>query len=127
MTPEYLRECAALFQAFSHCRPLAAWLNAQADAMLRERERTNLDAAPAAIATSDEDRPDKPTTSHRDDGTGDTRTLTDEERQAVEGALYHWEQCADSVRGLPTDVRIEAASRAATLRALLARLGGDKC
>ena len=72
-------------------------------------QHTDHDAAPAAIAVSDEDRPDKPTTSHRDDGTGDTRTLTDAEREAVA-----W--CAEQWSGLKI---------AATLRALLARLGGD--
>ena len=39
--------------------------------------------------------------------------------------MYHWAQCADSIRGLPTDVRIDAASRAETLRGLLERMGGE--
>jgi len=49
-------------------------------------------------------------------------TLSKAERRAVEDAMQHWWQCADSIRGLPTDVRIEAASRAATLRGLLERM-----
>jgi hypothetical protein len=49
-------------------------------------------------------------------------TLSKAERRAIEGAMQHWGQCADSIRGLPTDVRIEAAFNAATLRGLLARL-----
>ena len=49
-------------------------------------------------------------------------TLSKAERRAVEDAMYHWGQCADSIRGLPTDVRIEAASRAETLRGLLERM-----
>jgi hypothetical protein len=48
-------------------------------------------------------------------------TLSKAERRAVEGAMQHWVQCADFVRGLPTDVRIEAAFNAATIRGLLER------
>jgi hypothetical protein len=49
-------------------------------------------------------------------------TLSKAERRAIEGAMQHWGQCADSIRGLPTDVRIEAASLAETLRGLLERM-----
>ena len=49
-------------------------------------------------------------------------TLSKAERRAIEGAMQHWAQCADSIRGLPTDVRIEAAFNAATLRGLLERM-----
>ena len=47
-----------------------------------ERENDH-DAAPDAIAESDEARTDKAATSHRRDGTGDTPVLTDEERLSV--------------------------------------------
>jgi hypothetical protein len=43
-----------------------------ADVMLRERERTNHDAVPAARAGSDEARTDKAAASHRREGTGNT-------------------------------------------------------
>jgi len=49
-------------------------------------------------------------------------TLSKAERRAIQGAMQHWGQCADSIRGLPTDVRIEAAFNAATLRGLLERM-----
>ena len=49
-------------------------------------------------------------------------TLSKAERRAIENAMQHWGQCADSIRGLPTDVRIEAAFNAATLRGLLERM-----
>jgi hypothetical protein len=57
-----------------------------ADAMLRERERTNLDAAPAATADSPDERPPHavsasggtPSAASRDgSGTGDTAPPTD--------------------------------------------------
>lgn len=71
---------------------------------------TNHNAAPAARADADRERPDNPP-ARPGDGTGDTPTLTDAERDAVEGALFDAER-----RGC----RISAA----TLRNLLARLGG---
>jgi len=47
---------------------------------------TNHDAVPDAIAVSDEGRNDKAVASHCHDGTGNTPTLTDAEREAIEVA-----------------------------------------
>ncbi len=64
------------------CQSAYLW----ADAMLRERERTNLDAAPAATADSPDERPPHavsasggtPSAASRDgSGTGDTAPPTD--------------------------------------------------
>ena len=88
---------------------------------------TDHDAAPAAIAVSDEGRPDKPAPSHRDDGTGDTSTptLTDAEREALERLCEAASDViADDKRAGGCHWQDDAAA-VAVVRGLLARLGGD--
>ena len=72
-----------------------------------ERDSANHDAAPAAIAESDEDRTDKAATSHRRDGTGDTPATHATPPQGSEP-------------------REGTEPKAATLRGLLERLRGGR-
>ena len=105
--------------------PSLAWR--MADAMLRERASTNSaeisstltnhDAAPAAKAQVDAAGISR-------QGTGDTFTLTDAEREAIEEAADTSDVAAEFYSGKDRTRADAAAKHAATLRGLLERLGG---
>jgi hypothetical protein len=51
--------------------------------------------------------------------------MTPAEREAVEDSARDCRQRADSIMGLPTDIRLAASIQSTTLRGLLARAGGQ--
>ena len=97
-------------------------------AMLREREQTNHDAVPDAIANADGEPAPKcggeAGLSSRD-GTGNTPTLTAEEREAIYDGLY----CLNifcNARQSNDVLAVSMRGAAETLRSLLHRLEGER-